>query len=30
MLNLMRAGAFAAAFTLGATGVAVAQQPSTR
>lgn len=29
MLNLMRAGAFAAAFTLGATGVAIAQQAST-
>jgi general L-amino acid transport system substrate-binding protein len=29
MLNLMRAGAFAAAFTLGATGVAIAQQTST-
>jgi general L-amino acid transport system substrate-binding protein len=29
MMNLMRAGAFAAAFTLAATGVAIAQQAST-
>jgi general L-amino acid transport system substrate-binding protein len=29
MFTLMRAGAFAAAFTLGATGVAIAQQAST-
>jgi general L-amino acid transport system substrate-binding protein len=29
MLNFMRAGAFAAAFTIGATGVALAQQTAT-